>query len=159
MRLAFLKTGPKAPLWVKAIAWWTKGPYAHSELWMSGPAEAAECYSSDPDKGTRTEVRNLSGGNWDFIEMPPQYTEAQAKNVIQRIGHHEYDIPGIVGFVFPPARRLHYGEFCSESDADVAEALHALPTENAPAPAWDICPNELAQWAAKEWGVQPRHIA
>jgi len=75
MKLAFKVASATDSKWSKLIAQLTHGKYSHVEMWLTGPQNAAVCFSSREGSGCGYATIDLTvSGLWDFIE-PPQ-TEA-----------------------------------------------------------------------------------
>lgn len=96
MKIAFYKgTRPGlSGLYNRAVRWWTRSPYSHSEL-VFGDGVAAS--SSFADGGVRFKQIEFDPERWDFVEIKGD--EAAARQwYVERLGAG-YDVLGNVGFV------------------------------------------------------------
>lgn len=148
VHLAFKVAAVEGSLGSKAIAWWTKGPFCHVELWLDGPIENALCFSSTLETGTRLAHINLTApvGLWETVEVP--CTDVEFSDLLTWCECHtgeKYDQLGIVGFVIPFGEHHAHEEFCSESDGDALEQSTAIGKSWVLAGdrPWKISPNEL----------------
>lgn len=110
MKLAFYKG--KKRLFNKLVSWWTRGPYSHCELLFSDGTSAS---SSFIDGGVRYKRILYNDSNWDFIELGPQFNEAQARLWFDSHLGCKYDVVGLVGFVFRRVADDRNKYFCNES--------------------------------------------
>ena len=127
VKIAFYKG--KSRLFNKAVAWWTRGPYSHTELvvgdnWYS---------SSFLDGGVRVKQIVADEAHWDFVELPDVDAEA-AVEWFRKHASAKYDVLGLVGFVFRRFQDDKKKYFCSEA---VAAALGFDD-------AWRLDPNTFA---------------
>jgi hypothetical protein len=121
------------------------GPFCHVELWMSGPREAAVCFSSRQPDGTGYAVVDLSAPLYTCIEFPA--TQAQmdfTRGFAAGTGHKRYNMAGIIGFLGPLKTTDNYDLFCSEwccSWAQQAMGMfpNAIPSRTAPTPLALLC--------------------
>lgn len=125
MQIAFYKG--RRRLFNRLTAWWTNGPYSHCELIVEGV-----CWSSSfMDGGVRGKRMNLNLEHWDVIEVAGNAADAQ-----QWFFNHfgdDYDVLGLVGFVWRPWRDNKDRWVCSEA---IAAALGFVQP-------WRFCPNTL----------------
>ena len=132
MKLAFYKG--REDLYDRLISWWTRGPYSHVELVI----DDNYCMSSSPkDGGIRFKHIDLRPDHWDLVELEG-YDPAYAYNWFKEHEGRKYDILGILGFVWGPAREDRNRYFCSEAVAAALKmkdpwrfdpnALHAVVT-------------------------------
>jgi hypothetical protein len=126
---------PKAKLFDRAVAWWTRGPYSHCEIvFEDTPPQVAFCYSSsNRDGGVRCKAIDLTTGHWDVLDLDG-FDEDRAWGWF--IEHHGagYDFAGLFGFVLPWRTHDPRRWFCSEGCA----AALGLPEPH------NLSPNGLA---------------
>ena len=126
VKVAFYKG--KTRFFNKAVAWWTRGPYSHCELIVSGHSYS----SSFLDGGVRVKDIVYDPDHWDIVDVPWANAEKAVEWFQDHMGQG-YDVVGLVGFV---ARRVEDDRnkyFCSEA---VAASLGL-------ADAWRFDPNTL----------------
>lgn len=148
VHLAFKVAAVEGSIGSKAIAWWTRGPFCHVELWLEGPIENALCFSSTLETGTRFTRLNLTApiGLFETVEVPVSDGELDALQ--QWCAAHQgekYDKLGIVGFVIPFGEHHAHEMFCSETDGEALEecTLMGKVWKKAGDDPWKISPNEL----------------
>jgi hypothetical protein len=119
----------------RAIRFFTKGPYSHSEIAIGNPFDApAMCVSSvGVEGGVRAKTMQLSPAKWDLVELH-HITPANVLTFLDQHKGKPYDFVGCVRSVLPFVSREHADHwFCSE----VCSAIigHAEP--------WRMHPNVL----------------
>jgi len=118
-------------LFNKAVAWWTKGLYSHTELIFSNGMSGS---SSFRDGGVRVKKIAYKPEKWDFIVLPHGWHEGVAKDWFAYHAGEGYDNMGIVGHVWPPTPDTKDRWVCSEA------VLAALGYEES----WRFGPNDIA---------------
>jgi hypothetical protein len=110
MKVAFYKG--KKRLFNKLVSWWTRGPYSHCELVFSDGESAS---SSFMDGGVRYKRILFNHDLWDFIELGPQFDEQKAREWFDKHDGAQYDVMGLVGFVFRRVGDDKKKYFCNEA--------------------------------------------
>jgi hypothetical protein len=121
----------KDHLFNRLTAWWTKGPYSHTELIFSNGMSGS---SSFRDGGVRVKKVIYKPEKWDFIVLPHGWHEGLAKDWFAIQGGEGYDTMGIVGHVWKPVADDKNKWVCSEA------VLAALGYEQS----WRFSPNDIA---------------
>lgn len=119
----------------RAIRFFTKGPYSHSEIAIGNPFDApAMCVSSvGTEGGVRAKTMQLNPAKWDLVEQP-HITPADALAFLEKHRGKGYDYIGCVRAVLPFVSREHADHwFCSE----VCAAIIGHPEP------WRMHPNVL----------------
>ncbi len=144
MRAAFYKgTRPGlAGVYNRLVRWWTRSPYSHVELILTG----GWCGSASfMDGGVKLRVIDFDPARWDFIDLPAPL-EPAALAWFDEHRDEKYDVLGNLHFI---VRRVAHDQqrwFCSEAIAaalgmhdpwryDPATLAGALKIFNHPAPA------------------------
>lgn len=108
MKAAFYKGA--TTLFDKAACMWDKGPYSHMEIVL----DDGTCMSSSfRDGGVRTKNITFNAGKWDFIVLPPEFSESYVKDYFAKYKNAKYDLLGTFGFVIGPFQ-CEDKQFCSE---------------------------------------------
>lgn len=105
----------------RAIRYFTKSIYSHSEICLGDPFNGpVECLSSvGTEGGVRLKTMQLSPEKWDVIALPHVSEGAFWSFVIEHKGR-PYDLVGCVRSVLPFVSREHETKwFCSEVCATV----------------------------------------
>ena len=98
MNLAFKKSS--GSIMDKAVAWRTKSPYVHVELWLSGARENAECFSSRAPDGTG--YKNINLTEYVCIEINGSADQMnETRFFCEGVGLKRYNWTAILGFVVP----------------------------------------------------------
>jgi hypothetical protein len=100
----------------RAIRFFTKSQYSHSEIAIGNPFDApAVCLSSvGVEGGVRPKTMQLSPTKWDLIELH-HVTPADVLAFLQQHKGKRYDLIGCVRSVLPFVSREHPDNwFCSE---------------------------------------------
>lgn len=113
-RIAFYYS--KKRLFNRLISWWTKGKYSHVEIVLS---DGTSYSSSFMDGGVRGKHIQFNGSNWDFINVSSLVEEDVIKKNIEKHIGKQYDLSGIIGFVYGPKKESKNKMFCSEFVMDV----------------------------------------
>jgi len=121
--IAFYKAnGPHAKWDDKLIAWWTKGPYSHVEIFIP---ETMERYTSSGRYGgvVKRPIKSLKGYEnnddpvWDYIEVDlPDDAIDRIEEFYQLTKNCKYDWFTIFGFVLPfrdKSNQYVCSEWCS----------------------------------------------
>jgi hypothetical protein len=139
------ETNPLAKLFTREIAAVTGGAYSHVEFWLSGPTNAAVCFSSREPSGTGFSTIDLSNpAEWTIVDIPvifDSWTMTKAVWFCKGSDGRAYDGVGIVGIGTGQAR-VHdpFARFCSEMCAEIGQEvfdLAPLRGKNA----WQIAPS------------------
>jgi len=150
MLFAFYKAnGPHAALDDKAIAWWTKGPYSHVEIWI--PKTKKRYTSSGRAKGvvkrninSIIKIVNRTDETWDYIEFNVD-NETQFLNQLEEFYNmtkdDKYDWAAIYGFVIPFKDRTNKW-ICSEWCTNFGKISNISKTLWKVDPA-EVSPNKL----------------
>jgi hypothetical protein len=143
MKIAFYKaTHPGIQGWFnRAIRWFEKGPYSHTELIFSDGMSAS---SSMLDGGIRFKYIGYDPAKWDIFELPEGLIdEHEARQWYADREEARYDVIGICRFIFKflPDNPKQY--FCSETQACII-ALHHPEVLSWMNPN-EIAPNKLAR--------------
>jgi hypothetical protein len=110
MQIAFYK-GRKR-LFNKLVSWWTRGPHSHVELVL----DDGRCVSSSfQDGGFRVKFIDMMPEHWDLVDIGPQ--PADVEDRIAELFGAEFDVLGLVGFVFRRVSDDRGKLFCSETVA------------------------------------------
>ena len=150
LRLVFRRAAD-AGFWSRAIAWWTKGPYSHCELWLGGPPAHAWCFSSIEGTGTRFAYVDLRP-SFDFIELAPDEKSYRLVTAAARaLQGKRYDWLGLLGFVLPFGEHDEHDRFCSEVCFEILSGAGIIKTLH-PEKRWRVSPSELAEIASIEYG-------
>ncbi len=105
----------------RAIRFFTKSQYSHSEICVGNPFDGAVlCVSSvGTEGGVRGKVMQLNPDKWDIIQLPAVYPQ-QVLNFLTAHKGKPYDLVGCVRSVLPFVSREHATKyFCSEVCATV----------------------------------------
>jgi hypothetical protein len=105
----------------RAIRFFTKSQYSHSEICLGDPfAGPVDCLSSvGTEGGVRIKYMQLSPEKWDVIALPSVPESAFCDFVLENKGR-PYDLVGCVRSVLPFVSREHETKwFCSEVCAAV----------------------------------------
>jgi len=105
----------------RAIRFFTKSQYSHSEICLGDPfAGPVDCLSSvGTEGGVRVKRMQLNPDKWDVIALPYVHEDAFLNFVKYRMGQ-PYDLIGCVRSVLPFVSREHETKwFCSEVCASV----------------------------------------
>lgn len=121
----------KDHLFNKATAWWTKGPYSHTELIFGDGMSGS---SSFRDGGVRVKKIIYRPEKWDFIVVTNTWLEERAKFWFAIHDGEGYGTMGIVGHVWKPVPDDKNKWVCSEA------VLAALGYEES----WRFDPNDIA---------------
>jgi hypothetical protein len=132
--------------WGYPIAFWTDGPFCHSELVFGPVFQKAMCFSATIDLGVRWTLRDVTGPNWEIIPIlcaQTEYDQMLAKAELMAGAQLGYDVVAFANFAVRLNLHAHLTDerFCSESTADVLRAGTKLAQEKRPD--YNICPNEL----------------
>lgn len=128
MKAAFYKgTQPGFLGWYnRLIRWWTKSPYSHCELVFSNGLSGS---SSFMDDGVRFKYIHFDPTKWDLIDLPDHLESAAKGWFLDHLGE-DYDLRGVLHFVWGPARQ-------GKREATCGEALMAALGFNEP---WRFTP-------------------
>lgn len=110
VKVAFYKG--KTRFFNKAVAWWTRGPYSHCELIVSGHSYS----SSFLDGGVRVKDIEYDPEHWDFVDVPWATAEKAVAWFQEHMGQG-YDVVGLAGFVVRRVEDDRGKYFCSEAVA------------------------------------------
>ena len=70
MKLAFKNASAADSRWSEIIAKLTRGPYSHVEMWLSGPQDKADCFSSREGSGCGYAVPDLTDEKlWKILDV------------------------------------------------------------------------------------------
>jgi hypothetical protein len=108
---------------------WTRGDYSHCELVFD---DGVSYSSSFVDHGVRGKLIVFNPEHWDFVDLGADCPVARSW-FTERLGQ-QYDLLGLLGFLWGPTRDCTDKWFCSEA---VASALGISE-------GWRINPNALA---------------
>ena len=137
MKIAFYKgTHQGLPgLFNRAVRWWTRGPYSHTEAVFEQNADGTYlCASSSKlDGGVRFKSIDISGPNWDVFEIAIADPAASKQWFTDHVGC-QYDVLGLLGFVIRRVEDDRNKYFCSE----------AVATSIGVPEAWRFDPNTFA---------------
>lgn len=154
IRVAFKNAFRSRSLWSKGIAWWTRGPYSHVELWLAGEPEAAICFSSREGKGTGRAILDLRP-NFDVIQLTTSSTDPKIFEKIYSLcesePHKSYDWLGLLGFLGPAKVHDSRDRFCSEYVYEKLEQADCLAVVGGP-DRWKVSPNQLADILRAKFG-------
>lgn len=156
MHLAFKDADLAGDFFSKAIKWRTRGRFSHVEVWLSGPINAARCFSSRVPNGTGhvvidlTEQRRDQTGKmcnlWTCVKVPctPEQ-EIFVRWFIKGMGYKRYDYPAILGFVLN-RRRIHDKAriTCSECGCLILQKCFGLFLK-------DSTGHEIFPWTVSPW--------
>ena len=141
LEVAFYKG--KHRLFDRAVQWWTRGPYSHTEVILERTEAAAYCVSSSwRDGGVRGKWIVLDPKRWDIVQTDGD-PEAARQWLLKHVGK-KYDLLGLFGFVWRARRDNPHRWFCSESTA----AILGFPEP------WRFSPNDLASILKKKKGPE-----
>lgn len=151
IRLAFKVAAAAGSPWSQLIAQVSKSPFSHVEGWLSGPANAARCFSSREPHGAGFDTIDLSQpGLWDItppLKLTPEQ-ETLACGYCLGCDGKNYDGVGLIGFALQDARIHDYASvFCSETWAAIAQHCWSKTLPKQP---WQISPGDLCT-LAKGW--------
>lgn len=105
----------------RAIRFFTKSQYSHSEICLGNPFEGpVDCLSSvGTEGGVRIKRMQLDPAKWDVIALPG-VSEGAFWNFLADNAGRKYDLVGCVRSVLPFVSREHKTKwFCSEVCATV----------------------------------------
>jgi hypothetical protein len=105
----------------RAIRFFTKSQYSHSEICLGDPfAGPVDCLSSvGTEGGVRVKHMQLNPDKWDVIALPG-VDESEFWNFVHHHKGRPYDLVGCVRSVLPFVSREHETKwFCSEVCATV----------------------------------------
>lgn len=117
MQVAFYKGTTR--VFNRGVSWWLRGPYSHCELvlWTS-PDGLSLCLSSSfMDGGVRAKWMALDPAHWDLVPVPAHCSQAAALKWFYAHEGDDYDVWGLVGFVWRPIAGQRDKSFCSEAVA------------------------------------------
>ena len=138
MKIAFYKgTHPGLPgVFNRLVRWWTRGPYSHCEAVYGDRLTDGTwlCASSSKmDGGVRFKQIDVTGANWDVMEVAVGDEAASKAWFTAHVGA-KYDVAGILGFVWRRVENARDQYFCSE----------AVATSIGVPEAWRFDPNTFA---------------
>jgi hypothetical protein len=135
--------------WSKAIAWFTLGQYSHVEVWFSGEASAARCFSSREGRGASFGVVDLSRA-YDYIELTADIeTVDKAYKAAQSLDGYGYDWLGLSNFMLKLGIHHVHDVFCSEAAFTIAQETNLLHSSEQ---GYKITPQELADLVEVKYG-------
>lgn len=104
----------------RVTRFFTKGPYAHTEICVGNPFDGKVlCVSSDVKGGVRGEVMELSRDEYDILPLPTVYAQ-QVLNFLNDNRGCKYDAIGTIRSVLPFVGKCHPTKFfCSEVAATI----------------------------------------
>ena len=115
IRAAFYKgTRPGLPgVYNQLVRWWTRSPYSHCELVLSG----GWCGSASfMDGGVKLRVIDFDPDRWDFVDLPA-VLEPAALAWFDKHRDAKYDLLGNLHFVISCVADDKKRWFCSEAIA------------------------------------------
>lgn len=103
----------------KLIAWWTRGPYSHTELYFE---EDGLCYSCSPrEDECRYKKIDISGEHWDYFFLKDEYFDYEQIRFFcdTQLGKR-YDWIGIIfSHIIRWNKHCKNKWFCSEICAEI----------------------------------------
>lgn len=107
----------------KLICLWQGGDSAHCEVSIARAGGKNLCISSSfVDGGVRQALITLSPDKWRIYEM--QVDRAEAERWYEAHKGQNYDILGLLGFIFRPMNGARRKWFCSEAAAAILGLLN-----------------------------------
>lgn len=125
--LAFKSAALAGGLFSEAIAKHTGGQFSHVEMWLSGPLNAAMCFSSREPFGTSFKVIDLSeqvNGKCLWTMLALKVATEQEKDAFwfcMGSKGRDYDSMGIIGIGLGTGVHDSSDRFCSEMVWDVGQ--------------------------------------
>ena len=136
-------------LWSKLIAWWTKGPYSHTEIWLCNEPEDALCYSSQEKTGSRFKILNVKD-TFDYVSISENNKDGQRLyDYCTKLPHYKYDWLGLFGFLGPYKIHDDRDRFCSEICFEVLEENGFFDNDEE---RWQVSPNYFAKILSEKFG-------
>jgi len=116
MQVAFYKG--RTRLFNRAVSWWLRGPYSHSELVLCTDRGVSCCASASfTDGGVRVKYMELDPSHWDLVDV-----QADMQAALTWIDQHKgqkYDVLGLFGFIWRRVTGDKRAWFCSEAVASM----------------------------------------
>ena len=149
MNLAFKIAAKSGSAWSEMIARESNSPYSHVEGWLSGPQNAAQCFSSREPKGAGYATIDLTQPMWEIVPITLTHDQEQLTNgFCLGCNGKMYNGLGLVGFKADiPQMTDPHAIFCSQVWATVARSCWG---KQLPVQPWMISPGQLYT-LAKEW--------
>jgi hypothetical protein len=94
----------------------TGGVYCHVEAWLSGPQNAAECYSARSPEGTSIKIIDLTDASlWTTVSVDTTPEEDRALYGYA-VGSKDrpYNFPGLIGIGTDTPITMPWARFCSQ---------------------------------------------
>lgn len=111
----------------RAIKWKTKGRFSHVELWLSGPANKAYCFSSREGEGASLKYIDTTAvpGLWTPVALLGITREQEVLMhgfaLAMDAAKVRYDYLGILGIGTGQGEHDDRDRFCSEVCAEIAQ--------------------------------------
>ena len=103
-------------LFNRVVSWWDNGKFSHTEAVLGvEPDGKAYCGSSSfMDGGVRNKIISLDSEKWTLVDMP-QWAVERSKHWFALYAGSEYDVLGILGFVWRPLPEVKTKFYCNEA--------------------------------------------
>ena len=123
--LAFQYAARAGGLVAEAIAGVTGGRFSHVELWLNGPRDRAECYSSREPVGTGFATIDLSDDSlWVTVPLVLSGEQETALYWFCRGSTgRPYDFMGIAGIAMDTRAHSGFARFCSEACCEALQVI------------------------------------
>ena len=126
--VAFYKANNTNASWKdKLIAWYTNGPYSHTELILIDGNKHIMCSSSPREGMVRCKPHTIDNDSWDYVEVEISHKDIDTiKDFYNSILGMRYDWSGILGFILPTQDRTDRW-FCSETVSNALKIIGFRP--------------------------------
>ena len=143
IQLAFVVAAKTGSPWSEMIAKASGSPYSHVELWLSGPQNAARCFSSREPIGASFMTRDLTTPEWEIVQYPPANSPGVPQTIeafCQGSNGKSYDMAGLLGYKLGTGMHDDHDVFCSEVVSECLADCAGLKLEKEP---WMTSPGDL----------------